>query len=98
MQRRPRGLAPFIRVCLPQAGTRKTCAGASPLRFPRPPIGEVPPLFWKRLARAAYRPYICGKSWESPTEGVAVSGSGLQKLSYLLLLALILYVAITGGG
>jgi hypothetical protein len=31
-------------------------------------------------------------------EGVFLSGSGLQKLSYFLLVALILYVAITGGG
>lgn len=95
---RPRGLAPYTRAVSPAAKTRKTCAGASPLCLGASRIGKVPRLFGFHLARRRRSPYIYHKSWEFPAEGVVVSGSGLQKLSYLLLLALILYVAVTGGG
>jgi hypothetical protein len=42
------------------------------------------------------RPYIL-KCRAVRHKGFVVSGTGLQKLSFFLLVALILYVAITGG-
>jgi len=42
--------------------------------------------------------YICAGTSVYRVKGENVSGSGLQKLAFFMLVALILYVTITGGG
>lgn len=48
------------------------------------------------LASPPHRPYIWVNS-DCPGPGGVVSDTGLQKLAFFLLLALILYVSVTGG-